>query len=688
MAAADQSGLRPPPSPPIRKEHLHHAGPVSGGGPSSAAPGGGSHFSPTSHYQQLPLPNVQHNQRPAYSSDSAAAAAAAPNTTYHIGAYPPIKTDPLAAHHFNPPSAQEDDEEQSPDGYMPPSGPPIYSAPRKLSIDTSITKSIYDPSYEPTSPGYYALPPMDSPGRRRRPESMEPYSINVGPFFKPTKQIFNIYSIDRARLFQLRVNPKVDRGFFLADSDWTCYRRNYFQVSASFSACDPHGQEVELPCLMEMENNLYTVTGFLIGISARVGNGEKTIDLIQHTPKRDKGPQLVPQPRPVRAGGNPHQYNGIGTNNLVATFERLQFKTATANNGKRRAAQQYYVLNLDLYAQLDNGQKFKVGFIESAPLVVRGRSPGHYADGNLDPLRGFPLDAYGRRPEYFSPQMPMYASSPVYSPGTPGSAMVSPPTSLVPMSGPYSSSGNPHHHNHLAALSAPAAEITSYPQMHSYPPNHGHRSGAEPLDPMHPIWQRTRADSLAHSDCSYATSGTALTTSSYNSPEFETGVMGPSTRHNSISPVTPPGTARPSPLSGHGHITTVSPPNRLAPHSQHHHQHSAPPPPQSHGYHYGASPKQANHHYQQQPQLPLPHIQQRAYGGSPYAPQYASSVPGWIDNEVHTPGGPHSAPVHSPLTPGSDLSHLMVGFGFRGQNSKNAMSMDDARHHQSREHGN
>ncbi|KAI8820471.1 uncharacterized protein EV422DRAFT_482339, partial [Fimicolochytrium jonesii] len=179
----------------------------------------------------------------------------------------------------------------------------------------------------------------------------------------------------------LRVHPKVDRGFFLADSDWTCYRRNYFQVSASFSATDAHGQEVELPCMMEMDNKLYTVTGFALGISARVGNGERAVDLIQHTPKRDKGPQLVPQPRPVRAGGNPHQYSGIGSNNLVATFERLQFKTATANNGKRRAAQQYYILNLDLFATTEDGHHHKVAFIESAPLVVRGRSPGHYADG-------------------------------------------------------------------------------------------------------------------------------------------------------------------------------------------------------------------------------------------------------------------------------------------------------------------
>ncbi|KAI9002015.1 hypothetical protein BC832DRAFT_533097, partial [Gaertneriomyces semiglobifer] len=267
--------------------------------------------------------------------------------------------------------------------------------PRKLAIDTTVIRNAGDYAGHPSAPpstasSYFPPPPLLhsanglglSPTRRRRGDHLlAPIPMNVSPFFKPTKQVYNIFSLDRCQPITLRIIPKVDRGFFLADSDWTCYRRNYFQVSSSFSAQDGIGREVELPCYLEMDKNYYTVTGFAIGLSARVANGEKKIDIVQHTPKRDKGPQLVPTPRPVRSGGNPHQYNGIGTNQLVATFERLQFKTATANNGKRRAAQQYYILTMELYTILENGQQIKVATTESAPLVVRGRSPGHYADG-------------------------------------------------------------------------------------------------------------------------------------------------------------------------------------------------------------------------------------------------------------------------------------------------------------------
>ncbi|KAJ3104636.1 meiosis-specific transcription factor ndt80 [Phlyctochytrium planicorne] len=198
----------------------------------------------------------------------------------------------------------------------------------------------------------------------------------TGPVFKATVQKSTLWSLDRTRNYSLRIYPKIDRGFFLADNDWTCYRRNYFQVSATFTAIDPHGQRVELPCYVEVEDRLRTVTGFLINCVAKTHNGNKEIELVQHTAKRDKGPQNQPQPRlcepmdpTVRHEDSFHS----------VTFERLQFKSATANNGKRRAAQQYHVLLVELFVRCDDGHQFKVASSESAPLVVRGRAPGHYA---------------------------------------------------------------------------------------------------------------------------------------------------------------------------------------------------------------------------------------------------------------------------------------------------------------------
>jgi NDT80 / PhoG like DNA-binding family len=171
----------------------------------------------------------------------------------------------------------------------------------------------------------------------------------------------------------------MEKGFFLSGLDWTCYRRNYFQISASFSVSglsdDPDSRYA-----IELDGMSHPVAHFMIGIASRVAHGEKTIELVQHTPKRDKGPQMIPQLKHLQPGGNPHQYGGTNSTENIVTFERLQFKSATANNGKRRAAQQYYCVIVDLYVQTESGIIVRIASTESAPLVVRGRSPGHYTD--------------------------------------------------------------------------------------------------------------------------------------------------------------------------------------------------------------------------------------------------------------------------------------------------------------------
>ncbi|KAJ3000471.1 hypothetical protein HDV02_005336 [Globomyces sp. JEL0801] len=182
------------------------------------------------------------------------------------------------------------------------------------------------------------------------------------------------------------ITPKMDRGFFLASGDWTCYRRNYFQISSAFSIQDSDGQDVlNQTCVLHTDGINVNLVKFKLGIDARVSAGDRKIGLVQHTPKRDKGPQMVPQPKELLAGGNPHQYNGLSANQFIATFERLQFKSATANNGKRRAAQQFFCILISLYGMTEDGRTYKIAFTESAPLVVRGRSPGHYTDMNDAP---------------------------------------------------------------------------------------------------------------------------------------------------------------------------------------------------------------------------------------------------------------------------------------------------------------
>ena len=239
-----------------------------------------------------------------------------------------------------------------------------------------------------------------------------PYPLNshntVPPFVK-TRTLQPITD-KKGMSVQVELHAKIDKGFFQTDpeQDWTCYRRNYFSVACSYSL-KPHYN----PASESLYVGRDRIQAFAMCISARVdGEDGKPIDLVQHTPKRDKGPmgrpekiKLTPQIsgslsiyepgggispsaqlanpdyEPIYAPSAPTQQQS----QTMATFDRIQFKNATANNGKRRAAQQYFHIVVELFAEIPSSQSSqgpwsKIATRISAPMVVRGRSPGHYSE--------------------------------------------------------------------------------------------------------------------------------------------------------------------------------------------------------------------------------------------------------------------------------------------------------------------
>ncbi|CAG8535082.1 7266_t:CDS:2 [Ambispora gerdemannii] len=378
--------------------------------------------------------------------------------------------------YMNPPK-QEMDAPQRPYSYVPMTpSPSVQRSNGTNPNNTSQTpnsvsdRKRIDGHPPPFTTSSFPSTPYNSATRKRRSDTLG-FPGDAGPFFSPTKQHYNLYSMDRANSYKLHINSKVDRGFFLADSDWTCYRRNYFQISSAFSITlngAAHTlNESEVPCLIEVDGQFHTVSQFLLGITARVSNSDKKIELVQHTPKRDKGPQMVPIPKPIRAGGNLN-LSSVGSNSNIVTFERIQFKTATANNGKRRAAQQYYVVLVDLYAQVESGETHRVATSTSAALVVRGRSPGHYADNHerYNPMGpAFPSD----RNIFHNPQN----NAPGVMPGDyVGSAF--PPYGSYPQFTSFPPVNNPSMRNEgglsLIMGSTPNTPTTPFHSQHSHQP--------------------------------------------------------------------------------------------------------------------------------------------------------------------------------------------------------------------------
>ena len=186
---------------------------------------------------------------------------------------------------------------------------------------------------------------------------------------------------------QVVLEARMDKGFFLANNYWTCYRRNYFQLSASLQLINDESITGIDNTTIMINNRHHKVIDFYVSVVAKVSTNDKCIDLVQHTAKRDKGPQATPQAKKIQVGGSLSNVNSLTTTHAIATFERIQFKSATANNGKRRAQQQFFMLLLEVLADIEvdgNIVQKRVGFAISDHLVVRGRSPGHYSDTHVE----------------------------------------------------------------------------------------------------------------------------------------------------------------------------------------------------------------------------------------------------------------------------------------------------------------
>lgn len=240
-----------------------------------------------------------------------------------------------------------------------------------------------------------------------------------------------------------RIHANVEKNFFWSNTDkkWTCYRRNYFSVTCKFELYP----NIADACITVRRNNTTEqVQALGMRLSAAVDGPEgKTIELIQHTPKRDAGPKTrieIAKVAPIPVAGRPDQtvsphgvyqmpmstfhptghipgpclplqhtpdsdtqtasdqvpqianqypyatsasHTHLPGQNTTHTFERIQFKQATANNGKRRASQQYFHLVVELFADVrksgsDDANWVKVAQRASDKIVVRGRSPSHY----------------------------------------------------------------------------------------------------------------------------------------------------------------------------------------------------------------------------------------------------------------------------------------------------------------------
>jgi hypothetical protein len=164
----------------------------------------------------------------------------------------------------------------------------------------------------------------------------------------------------------------------------TCYRRNLFQISGSVTLSrsithivNEQGQHVPIYDLQATISALESIEGKnteIISVPWKTSNV---------TTSEDKAGAAPPK-WPLDLSMNPELDPTCVS--IPIAWKRLQFKHATANNGRRKGLQQHYVIQINLMATLATGDTVKLTEIQSGPIIVRGRSPR-----NFDSRKDVPL---------------------------------------------------------------------------------------------------------------------------------------------------------------------------------------------------------------------------------------------------------------------------------------------------------
>ncbi|QLG74198.1 hypothetical protein HG535_0G00820 [Zygotorulaspora mrakii] len=219
--------------------------------------------------------------------------------------------------------------------------------------------------------------------------------FKVGPPFELFGNYYSVTEVNTCRRLKFRIAPRIDRGFDFIDGNWVGYKRNYFTLVSAF---ETPGWELKdyLKGTFQLNVNAghrsenYKIKYFAIKIQARNDDDFSKINLVQHTAKRDKGPQfnpatypLIPAPLPkhqiireasnVRNTAKMQKYDSTfffhrnqedqsqySKNSLlrtypndpvqkVARYERVQFSSAV-NNRKSTQQSRHYRLHVVLGA--------------------------------------------------------------------------------------------------------------------------------------------------------------------------------------------------------------------------------------------------------------------------------------------------------------------------------------------------
>ena len=173
--------------------------------------------------------------------------------------------------------------------------------------------------------------------------------------------------------------------------EWICYRRNYISLSVAVS-CPSNPRTKVFTADPSKTAHSSPVASFRVTIDTRSHPSSAPVELLQFDPSRKLRLAKAVDPLFIHLGaasGARHplvttsptssSHFGIFHDRRSSTaFTRLQYRSATANNGKQSHTQEHYVAIVRLDAIRDDQTVDEVGRWTSKPFIVRGRSPKNF----------------------------------------------------------------------------------------------------------------------------------------------------------------------------------------------------------------------------------------------------------------------------------------------------------------------
>ena len=237
---------------------------------------------------------------------------------------------------------------------------------------------------------------FDSTTQQETQEQLAPDSASIDRdnellSFQPTTYYVTLLD-SSLRSTSVSLSARLHGMFFMADPpnapalfpqmtppELTCYRRNLFQVTGSVTL--PRN----LHYVVTDRGDRIPIVAQELAISATESVEGGTVKLISvpwKTPisspptpleeKTEKEPTVVPLDLMS------HHDPDVEFATYPFAWKRLQFRIATANNGRRKELQQHFVARLKLVATLSTGERVVIAEARSAAIIVRGRSPRNF----------------------------------------------------------------------------------------------------------------------------------------------------------------------------------------------------------------------------------------------------------------------------------------------------------------------